>query len=194
MYQIITTSGFIIDSKPNGDAGKTFSIFTREIGLIRASAQGIRLEKSKLRYHSQEYTLGDFSFVRGKDIWRMTNAGIVQENKQIDKNRISLVARLALLLRRLLHGEEVNVDLFEHIERSLIFIYNSPILSEEQLKILESIIVYKMLNILGYIGSDKALEKIITNNDLSISVLDDLSKHRLSLNQHINKALKESHL
>ncbi|MEK9177832.1 MAG: recombination protein O N-terminal domain-containing protein, partial [Patescibacteria group bacterium] len=74
MYSITTTPGFIIDSRPYGEAGRLMSIFTRELGLVRATAQGIRLEKSKLRYSSQLYSFGIFSFVCGKEFWRLTNA------------------------------------------------------------------------------------------------------------------------
>src|SRR5690349_10081885 len=74
MYSIITTEGFIIDSRPSGEAGKLLYIFTKDHGLVMATAQGIRLEKSKLRYFIQDYSFGVYSFVKGKEYWRLTNA------------------------------------------------------------------------------------------------------------------------
>src|SRR5690349_11857408 len=74
MYAIHTTPGFIIGSRPYGEAGKMLSIFTRDLGLVLAAAQGIRLEKSKLRYSAQDYSFGTFSLVRGKEFWRLTNS------------------------------------------------------------------------------------------------------------------------
>src|SRR3989338_4347951 len=74
MNPIHTTPGFIIASRPYGETGKILSIFTRDIGLVGAVAQGIRLEKSKLRYHTQDYSFGTFSFVRGRELWRLTDA------------------------------------------------------------------------------------------------------------------------
>jgi hypothetical protein len=50
------------------------SIFTRDFGLVTAVAQGIRLEKSKLRYYVQNYSFAVFSLVRGKEFWRLTSA------------------------------------------------------------------------------------------------------------------------
>ena len=73
-YTIITTPGFIIGSRPRGEAGKLLSIFTRDLGLVLASAQGIRLEKSKLRYAARDYSFGEYSFVKGKEFWRLTDA------------------------------------------------------------------------------------------------------------------------
>jgi len=58
MHHIYHTHGFILSSRNNGEANRMLMIYTREMGLIRAVAQGIRLHKSKLRF-----TLQDFSYV-----------------------------------------------------------------------------------------------------------------------------------
>ena len=60
MHPIHTTLGFVINSRPYGEAGKLLSIFTRDFGLVLANAQGIRLEKSKLRPFIQDYSFGYF--------------------------------------------------------------------------------------------------------------------------------------
>ena len=171
------------------------SIFTRDLGLVLATAQGIRLEKSKLRYHSQEYSFGEFSFVRGKEFWRLTNADSVRPD--LDISRSSLTGRVAFLLCRLLHGEEAHVELFGHIERSFLFLEDSTDsnkLSAEQMQTLESIIVFRILHLLGYIGTDKKLDARIIGEPLSTSLIDEAMKQRTNMNRHINKALKESHL
>ncbi len=210
MYAIHTTPGFIIESRPSGEAGKLLSIFTRDLGLVFASAQGIRLEKSKLRYHSQDLSFGEFSFVRGKEFWRLTSASelgmrrVGLRNNSTLRSDLSfsdLTARIALLLRRLLHGEEAHPELFEHIEASFLFLENSAIptksqtgLSAEQLQTLESIIVFRIVHLLGYIGADKNLDSRLTAEPLSVILLDEVKSQRGNVNQHINKALRESHL
>ena len=192
MYAITTTPGFIIESRPTGEAGKLLSIFTRDLGLVMASAPGIRLEKSKLRYHAQEYALGEFSFVRGKEFWRMTNAQAVRSDLQIWRS--DLTARIALLLRRLLHGEESHPELFQHVEASLLFLNGSNGLEHEQMSTLESIIVFRMLHLLGYIGSDKEIDQQIISGELNAELLVSAVGQRTNINKHINKALRESHL
>lgn len=209
MYAIHTTPGFIIESRPSGEAGKLLSIFTRDLGLVWAAAQGIRLEKSKLRYHSQEYSFGEFSFVRGKEFWRLTSAknqGRTLRSPELrsDLGFSDLIARIALLLRRLLHGEEAHPELFEHIEASFLFLENLVTstnstknqleLSAEQLQTLESIIVFRILHLLGYIGADKNLDARLVAEPLSIKLLDETVGQRMNVNRHINKALRESHL
>ena len=86
MHPIHTTPGLIIHSRPYGEAGKLLSIFTRDFGLVLANAQGIRLEKSKLRPFIQDYSFGIFSLVKGKELWRLTSAQSVATNLQINTN------------------------------------------------------------------------------------------------------------
>ncbi len=189
MYAIRTTPGFVIGSRPTGEAGKLLSIFTRDLGLVFATAQGIRFEKSKLRYHTRDYSFGTFSFVKGKEFWRLTSAADAQ-----DQNHQDFFARLALLLRRLLQGEESHPELFDVLEHCRQFIVSSSDTTDDQMKTLESIIVFRVLNSLGYIGKDAGLTQYVQSNDITPTLLDEGSKSRTLINQHINKALKESQL
>jgi len=207
MYAIYTTPGFIVGSKPHGEAGKVLFIFTRDFGLITAVAAGIRLERSKLRYGVQDYSFGIFSLVKGKEFWRLTSVGdsrkelvlgIESADAPINSKKRSfgdqLVARLALLLRRLLHGEEANPALFSSVESAISFICSSSSLDDERFKTLESLAVYRMLESLGYIGKDNFIDLEVREEILSVELLDSIQEKRGVLNKHINKALRESHL
>lgn len=188
MYSVHTTPGFIIDSRPYGEAGKILSIFTRDLGLIQATAQGIRFERSKLRYFAQEYSMGLFSVVRGKEYWKLTGA---QESASRPEMK-ELAARIALLLRRLLHGEEPNPELFECIWDFVRF--DLDISRSDLALALESLIVLRILHFLGYIGDDPALNIYLKSKDITTQTLMDIAAKRIIVNQHINKALRESHL
>ncbi len=202
MHAIYTTPGFIIGSRPSGEAGKLISVFTRDLGLVFASAQGIRFEKSKLRPFTQDYSFGQFSFVRGKEYWRLTsandNTNRDNPNLQIYPNSTNekqvLIARVASLLERLLHGEEANPGLFDCIENVNRFLKDPVNLNPEELQILESLVVTRILNKLGYIGDVAELNYSIQSAELSVDLLNNLKGKRMIINQHINKALKESHL
>lgn len=189
MYTIHTTPGFIIESRPSGETGKVLSIFTRDLGLVRAIAQGIRLEKSKLRYHTQDFSFGMYSFVRGKEYWRLTSADVAAGKAQHE-----LVARIALLLRRLLQGEEAHAELFVCIEEARDFMEKYKGLSAEQSQILESLIVFRILHALGYIGTDRNTDQKLISEKLSVELIETTKGQRMEMNRHINKALKESHL
>ncbi len=211
MHTVHTTPGFIIGSRPYGDAGKILIVFTREFGLIYATAQGIRLERSKLRYHIQDHSFGTYSLVRGREYWRLTGADEIgsmeirglrleegaRSSEYGEKSR-ELIARLALLLRRLLQGEEPHPELFDHIIGSVEFLQrlqaDRTTRDEADLETFESLIVAKMLHALGYIGKlPESLEEIISTK-VSVRSLQELANERAILNQHINKALHESML
>jgi recombinational DNA repair protein (RecF pathway) len=216
MHNIYTTSGFIIDSRAQGEAGKYLSIFTRDLGLVWAMAQGIRLEKSKLRYFTSDYSFGEFSLVRGKEVWRLTNADEIDGEKsglnltghgdRADSTaKKDFWARIALLLRRLLHGEEPNPQLFKVIFACYNFLaansaaqvadiaaHDNPI--SPNLEAVESLTVLRIMHALGYIGDDKEIHGFLYSNDFAPGVLDLAARKKTTINQHINKALKESHL
>ncbi len=188
MYAIHSTTGFIVDSRAYGEAGKLISIFTRDFGMVTAVAQGIRLEKSKLRYSTQDYSFGTFSLVRGKELWRLTSADAARGGTE-------LTARIALLLRRLLQGEEAHPALFESLECYLAFIRDHAGLGEEDMKTLESIVVLQIMHALGYVGSGDGLEVFVKPSGLrDADLLIHAKGKRVAINKHINKALKESHL
>ena len=252
MHAIHTTPGFIVGTRPYSDAGRILTIFTRDFGLIYATAQGIRLEKSKLRYYTQEYSFGTYSLVRGKEFWRVTSATTNIEQlkdflsadrsemierfdtstiKLFENGKQELIARIALLLKRLLQGEDPHPELFDIVigcrrflmnfqgdlisesEKSivpLITIQDNTIqipkesdgalskahekLNENEMQTLESLVVARIMFALGYIGEVGGLTDQLKSAEITPELLRSLNGQRTTLNQHINKALKESML
>lgn len=219
MYAIHSTTGFIVDSRAYGEAGKLISIFTRDLGMITAVAQGIRLEKSKLRYSTQDHSFGTFSLVRGKELWRLTSAAGcagIPTDRSLSERRPSptvgassagpeeasaqpaahrfLIAQIAILLKRLLQGEEAHPELFTCVENCLSFLRYRQDLDAEQLKTVESIVVLQILHALGYVGGRDLGAFIAPRSLETLGLLDQATKERAAINRHINKALKESHL
>lgn len=203
MYHIHTTPGLVIDSRNYGEGGKILSIFTENHGLVYAIAQGIRLEKSKLRYYAQNYSFAQFSLVRGKEYWRLTSVlpiSKTDKEENVTKNthesnfKQILIARISFLLKRLLQGEERHMELFRIIFAAIEFLDKNMTLNEEQEKTLESIIIYKIMHALGYIGLNQDLRNILDSEEITVELLDRNMNNRKSITQHVNKALAESHL
>lgn len=205
MYAVHTTPGFVIGSRPYGEADKILSIFTRDLGMITATAPGIRLEKSKLRYSTQDYSVANFSMVRGKDFWRLTSAAAIESLPDGDENfrysnnlakldGLQLTARIALLLRRFLQGEDPHPELFDCLSGLFDFLGKNEILTDDQLKTLESLTVFRILHQLGYVGESGDLQAILVTNEITTTFLTELAPKRTSINKHINLAIQESHL
>ena len=183
-HHIYTTKAFIIHSSSHGEAGKFLLLFTHDFGMIGAVAQGIRLSRSKLRYHIQDYSFTNISIVRGKEVWRLTGAyGLVDE---IKPNILHI--KILKLLKRLLHGEEKNERLFIIIEE----LYKSKI-KEEDYDNVECLTVLRVLSALGYIN-DKNLSIFIENNDINKELIDKIKENKRIIINTINNSLKESQL
>ena len=85
MHHIYHTEGIVLESRNFGEAGKYFSIFTRDLGLVTASAQGIRKMSSKLRFVLQDFSYVKIDLVSGRNIFRVTNVLKMDTLEQITK-------------------------------------------------------------------------------------------------------------
>lgn len=184
MHHIYTTPAFVVHSIPQGEASKFLLLFTRDFGMIGATAQGIRLANSKLRYHIQDGGYSNISIVRGKEVWRVTGAHSLSDSKA---NIMHL--RILKLLKRLLHGEEKNEDLFNIINE----IYNSDIETSD-FENVECLSVLRILNTLGYIRNTEQIKALLQDNKISRDFLDSISNNKADIVKIINNALLESHL
>src|SRR3989338_8324981 len=108
MYHIYHTEAFVLGAKNRGEANKVITIYTRELGLLRASAQGIRLSKSKSRFALQDFSYAKVDLVRGKEFWRVTSSTPISSFPYLrrDKKSLSLIFQISKLLERLCAGEE----------------------------------------------------------------------------------------
>ncbi|MEK7148239.1 MAG: DNA repair protein RecO [Patescibacteria group bacterium] len=163
-YHIYNTKGIILSERSVREADRIYSILTRELGLIRATAQGVRKEASKLRSALEPFSLSLISLVRGKEYWRITSAQFVQNISSIKE----LIKPLSLL-ERLVQGEDPHRELFDVIEEAINFAGDRDEMFEIQL-------VAKILYQLGYLQKS------------------DLNLNKKALIQAINKGIQASQL
>ena len=180
-------------SKNYGEAGKYYTIFTRDLGMINASAQGIRKISSKLRFVLQDFSYVKIDLVRGKDFWRITSASKTDKLENILKSsfNIEIFTNIGRLLKRLLAGEYPNKILFADLLNGLHFLEKSKNIDESQN--IEMIIVLRVLNNLGYIGNNEIL-KNITKSPYEDTLIFEVSRNRTKILSEINKAIHETHL
>ena len=193
-HKIYHTEGFVIAGSNYGEANRYLSIFTRDFGLVRASAQSLRKATSKLRFSLQDFSYSRVDLVRGKEIWRITNAKHISGYEKFGGNMesIKMLANIFRLLRRLCHGEEENPELFIYLQEIYSFLEKEE-LSAEDIKNFECVSVLKILHCLGYIGESSDLSIFVSNN-LSHSMLGQAKLARRTLIGEINKSLRESQL
>lgn len=139
-YHIYTTEGIVLRQSPFREADRIYSIFTEELGLISATANGVRKEGSKLRGSLEPFSLSKISLVKGREYWRITSA--IYE-RSIPKGFTKPLS----LLEKLVRGEERNPELFQTIVDSLKQY-------KEDDEMFESHLVSRILYHLGYMRKE----------------------------------------
>ncbi len=204
MYHLYHTSGFVLGSSPHGEGNKSFTLLTRELGLITATAQSVREERSKLRYGLQNLSLSEFTLVRGKDSWRLTGA-LCEENLYTTFRATpevpELFGRIFRLLRRLVTGEEKNEKLFAAITEAYAFLksirtYESAAADTKyEITNVEIVLVLRILFLLGYLAPRGEFGAVLSDISLwNDSLLSDAKGWRALALADINNSLKESQL
>lgn len=193
MHHIYHTEGIILGSQSSGEAGKYYYIFTRDLGMIYASAQGIRKISSKLRFVLQDFSYVKIDFVRGRDFWRITSASKTNELESLSKRpeTLEILVKISQLLKRLLAGEDANPELFADLLKGLYILEKTEIV--EELRNIEMVIVLRVLDNLGYIGGNEDLKNLV-KSPFEDELLFEISKNRTYILSEINKALHETHL
>jgi DNA repair protein RecO len=197
MHTIFETEGFILKSYPQGEANKTLDIFTRDFGLIRASAQGLRHLKSKLRYSLTDYAQVRVSLVRGREFWRVTTASKVECTMTVivHKEEQEAMLRIFALLRRLLQGEDPHPELFDLVEQALKTLKSvevGPL--HTRTASVEELTVLRILFMLGYVRDEPTLHVFLDTQTLTEDVLNKAREYHSQIILEINRALKASSL
>ena len=199
MHHIHHTEGIILGSRNYGETGRYYSVFTRDLGMIHASAQGVRKIASKLRFVLQDFTYVKIDLVQGKDFWRVTSASKTNKLEQLSKNSgtFEVFFNIANLLKRLLAGIEPNKALFIDLINGLSILEKieekDPARRLGDLRNTEAIIILRILNNLGYIGRNEILQNFV-QSPFEENLIFEFSKSRPQVLYQINKALKETHL
>src|SRR3989344_1550455 len=181
MHHIYHTEGIILGNGNLGETGKYYSIFTRDLGMIHASAQGVRKMSSKLRFVLQDFSYLKIDLVKGKDFWRITNTAKTNKLEKLSQPGVfEIFVNISKLLKRLLAGEDPNSDLFIDLLNGLSILEKSETREE-------------LLNNLGYIGNNEILKDFV-KSPFEEDLIFKVSESRTKILYQINKALRETHL
>jgi len=164
-YAIYTTTALVCGHRPRLSADAAFWLFTRDAGMVLATARSVREERSKQRFALQDFSLVNVSLIQGKAGWRigsveaLDNYFLKSEDKAV-RHSLALVLRT---LRRYVQGEEASPDLFAEVTSQLQLLQNPHLLNREYI---EQLSVVRILEHLGYVSSqfsEKNLEELAGN-------------------------------
>ncbi len=194
MHHIYHTNALILASRTKGEANKSFTLYTRELGLVRATAQGIRHLRSRLRYVLQDYSFAKIDLVRGKDIWRVTSASGSEPftSLRADHDSFVVMHNMFRLIERLCDGEEANTEIFDDVLSACQFLNRADVEAKER-EITELCLVFRTLHHLGYIGTPEAFGHILYGSfDTNAFTQTELPKKSILF--EINRAIRESQM
>ncbi len=191
MHTLISLHAFVLGSAPEGEANKVLTLLTETHGLVRAHAQGIRLERSKLRYLVTDGAQVQVTLVRGRDVWRLVNAREVEGVCGSE----SLVVRAALrrvraLTLRLVRGEGDPCGTYALLCGGFMALCGETDVASVRLR--EALLVARLLAAQGYLRVTQETSHLIhtTSYEVHTMVQSDLR----TLIRSVNEALRESHL
>jgi DNA repair protein RecO (recombination protein O) len=137
------------------DADRSYLLFTREFGVARARARGVRKPGSRLGGHLQLYTLVRLELVETGDWYLITQVQSIELVPEGDALRfLTLGSLVAETLAHLLQDKEVHVDLFDGVAYSMSRMAElcalQPPPEAWRLKIVMAELLLKALIVLGY--------------------------------------------
>lgn len=198
-HRIYQTDAFVMSSQPSREADLYLTLLTKEFGLIRATAQGSRYEKSKLRFSIQDLSFSSVSLVKGKSGWRLTNAFLYQNfshhfsKENGGNNVIKMICQTFRLLERLIQGEEPNQKIFEILQNAFTYLGDNR-LEQKELLDMECVLMLRILHNLGYIGNTEGINFYTTASTMEHSIIKEMNNDRAKALKEIHRALEESHL
>lgn len=152
-YKTYTTEAIVCGSRANNTSDKSYLLFTREAGMLWATAKSVREERSKQRFALQDFSLIRVSLVRGKSGWRVGSAECERNYFTVIDNEAKparvAVAGIVKLLRQFIHGEGAHTDVFDDTKAAL----GLAVTGTFDPSHISDIFSLRLLNRLGYISS-----------------------------------------
>lgn len=191
MHHIYHTEAYVLGSSPKGEDSKLLRLYTRELGLVYAHAQGLRKLSSKLRFTLQDFSLASVDLVRGREIWRVTTATPVHSYAAIrkDHSKETILARVHSLLVRLVIGEEPNDEIYGILTETYGMLEKPH--TRDEYRALELFAVARILIALGYLPRE-TMGDMTLFGEMPESFRDSAFQHRLI--RDINQALTATQL
>ncbi len=190
MYQKYQTDALVLKSYEQGEADKSFALYTRDFGLVRARASAVRAESSRMRYALQHYAQASVGLVRGKRGWRLAGGNAIKSARG-DVRSVAAFARISELVLRLVRGEEKNDYLFAALAEAHDCLMEKNC---EAWATIEIVCVARVLYSLGYLSVEALQTTLFTHTTYAVPHLEEAAALYDTLLSSVNKAIAETQL
>ena len=123
MNRTYKATGINLKSAPIGESDRVLTVLTREFGLIRAVAPGVRKQRSSIGGRSELFVVNELLIAKGRSLDKITQASTVESYPGLSRNLGKLCAAqyLAELAIASALSDEPQEELFlllgEHLSR-----------------------------------------------------------------------------
>lgn len=192
-----TTAGIVIDAAEIGEADALFTIFTETLGLIRAAAKGVRLEKSKLRPHLDRFHIGEFQFVEGKEYLRVIDARAIARclpNAET-LTQWEMLNRFAAFFLRMVRGAAPDPPLWNFFSHTFLFFTRKRLVGGS-LSVVENLLKLRLLFHLGYLSTGELQSSLraLLIEPLSAEIFTQAREHKKIIARLFEKGVYISQL
>lgn len=188
-HAIYQTPAIVLSTRNVREANKVAVLYTRDFGLVYVSAQSIREERSKMRYHLTILSFVDVDLVQGRNIWRLT--GIHERTSAfsfVDTPWYPALIRVFSVIERLCQGEVAEEGIWNDLQYLYRMIEGGYTFCDE----VELILLTRLLHHLGYWSGDELC--VVEDNFLKPPVISYTAQHKTPLTKKVNEALRTSQL
>lgn len=142
------TEALVLSRTPIAEASALVTLLTKELGLVRARAQGVRKPGAKLASALQSLTGTDVILLRGKEGWRLSGA-ILAENyfETLTPSMRECAGRIAHLIVRMVSGESHDGDAYVIFEELLRVLPELTVSEQELVEILAALYLLQSVGV-----------------------------------------------
>lgn len=191
MHHIFHTEAVVLGTYVKAESDKLVTLYTKEFGLVRADARGMRNMRSKLRFALQPYSIVQLDMISTKGGWRVGSVRSVAVPSGLYIQTYSTLYKISKLVSRLCAGEEKNSALYESLVATFTTLFDEKI-NPATTYTVELVAVLRILFHLGYITGDTVSPFI--DGPITISLLENAGTTRKKLVETINHSLRETML
>src|SRR6185437_8331917 len=182
-----STETIVLSRAPVAEESALLTLLTREMGLVRARAQGIRKPGAKLASALATFAEADAILVAGKEGWRVSGA-LLRENwfRALPRMARLRAGRVASLILRLVHGETPDPALFDTFKAFLSALAEFP---ESLHDAAECLAALRVLSALGLDAGELPDDGLFTKESLAL-----VSENRSAYISRVNRGIAASGL
>lgn len=194
MYHKHHTRGIVLWGRDDGPDSRRINIFTESFGLVSGKVQGSRNLNSKLRSASQDFTLGEFSLVKGKNGWKVVSVrgdSNIFEDLRSSRGKLRAGVNVLNLLKKLAPEEEASPIIFPVVLNFLEFIVEAD---DDLVIIAECLVLLRVLHNLGYLREDPDFKDHLQVGVIDQTVLEALAIKKQKMIDLINESLRATQM